>query len=121
MDNDFLTTSEVAEKLGVTRWRINALIRDGRLEAKRFGGIWLVREKDLAAVMVRKNGRPKKADAPQAEKPEPKTGYSVRDAAEKLGVSRSTMAAKIRDGRLASEKVGRSRRITDDELKRAAK
>ena len=61
MEKKLLTTSEVATKLGVTRWRINAMIRDKRLPAERFGGIWLVKEKDLAAVMVRKNGRPKKA------------------------------------------------------------
>ncbi len=65
---------EVAERLGVTRWRINAMIRDRKLSAERYGGIWLIDEKDLAAVMVRKNGRPKKAesDAPKTDKPKQK-------------------------------------------------
>ena len=29
-----LTTSEAAERLGVTRWRVNALIKAGRLKAE---------------------------------------------------------------------------------------
>jgi excisionase family DNA binding protein len=74
MNKKLLTTMEVAERLGVTRWRINAMIRDRKLSAERYGGIWLIDEKDLAAVMVRKNGRPKKAesDAPKTDKPKQK-------------------------------------------------
>jgi excisionase family DNA binding protein len=55
-----LTTSEVAERLGVTRWRINAMIKSGRLRAEKFGQIYLVREQDLKSVMERKPGRPPK-------------------------------------------------------------
>ena len=56
-----LTTSEVAEKLGVTRWRVSQLIKDGRLKAERYGQIFLIKEKDLDAVKERKVGRPRKA------------------------------------------------------------
>ena len=59
-----LTTSEVAERLGVTRWRVNALIRDGRLKAERFGQIFLIKEEDLQTVLVRKPGRPSKENKP---------------------------------------------------------
>jgi excisionase family DNA binding protein len=59
-EKKMLTTSEVAEMLGVTRWRINALIRDGRLKAEKFGQIFLIKEEDLKMVLVRKPGRPPK-------------------------------------------------------------
>lgn len=55
-----LTTSEAAERLGVTRWRVNALIKAGRLKAEQKGQIYLIDERDLKAVMVRKPGRPPK-------------------------------------------------------------
>lgn len=58
--SNLLTTSEAAAKLGVTRWRVNAMIRDERLKAERFGSIFLIRESDLKAVENRKVGRPKK-------------------------------------------------------------
>ena len=55
-----LTTSEAAEILGVTRWRVNALIKSGRLKAEKKGQIYLIDEQDLKPVMVRKAGRPPK-------------------------------------------------------------
>jgi excisionase family DNA binding protein len=58
-----LTTSEVAERLGVTRWRVNALIKAGRLKAEKKGQIYLVDERDLKDVEDRKPGRPPKAKA----------------------------------------------------------
>ena len=53
-----LTTAEVAERLGVTRWRVNALIRDDRLKATKMGQIFVIDERDLKPVMVRTPGRP---------------------------------------------------------------
>ncbi len=62
---NLLTTSEAAERLGVTRWRVNALIQAGRLKAEKKGQIYLIAESDLAAVSERKPGRPPK---PKEEK-----------------------------------------------------
>jgi excisionase family DNA binding protein len=58
---DFLTTLEVAEKLGVTRRRILALIQAGRLPASKFGNAYMVKKTDLKLVEERKVGRPKKS------------------------------------------------------------
>ena len=58
-----LTTQEVAEILGVTRWRVNALIRDKRLKAEKFGRIWLVTPKAVESVKDRPTGRPKKKES----------------------------------------------------------
>ncbi len=118
MSKTLLTTSEVAEKLGVTRWRINAMIRDERLPAERFGGIWLVREKDLAAVMVRKNGRPKKADAVA---PEPKTLLSVEAAAAFMKCTENEIKKMIRGGLPTEKGKINEKDLTKSKSKKAAR
>lgn len=56
----FLTVPEVAERLGITRQRVLALINHGRLPAQRLGyRRWIVDERDLALVTERKPGAPK--------------------------------------------------------------
>lgn len=56
--SELLTTAQAAEKLGVTRWRVNQLIQHGRLKATRMGQIFIIDEQDLKAVENRKPGRP---------------------------------------------------------------
>ena len=55
-----LTTKEVAEKLGVSLRRVQAMIERGRLPATKFGRYYMIRESDLKLVENRKVGRPKK-------------------------------------------------------------
>ncbi len=55
-----ITTSEAAEKLGISIDRVQALIRAGRLPATMFGRVYMINEKDLKLVADRKPGRPKK-------------------------------------------------------------
>lgn len=57
---DFLTTNQVAEKLGVSLRRVQALVTSGRLPAQKIGRDYLIREKDLKLVEERKVGRPRK-------------------------------------------------------------
>jgi excisionase family DNA binding protein len=54
------TTTQAAESLGVTQNRVLALISGGRLKADKIGMQWLIQPSALAAVRVRKTGRPKK-------------------------------------------------------------
>lgn len=56
-----LTTNQAAEKLGVSRRRVLALIDTKRLPAAKFGDAYMIDEKDLQLVGERKPGRPKKA------------------------------------------------------------
>ena len=56
----FLTTKEVAEKLGVSVGRIQQFIAEGRLPATKIGQTNLVKESDLQLVQDRKTGRPNK-------------------------------------------------------------
>jgi excisionase family DNA binding protein len=58
-----LTTAEAAERLGITKRRVNALIAAGRLKASRIGQINIINENDLKSVADRKPGKPPKAKA----------------------------------------------------------
>ena len=60
-----LTTETAAAELGVSAGRVRALIAAGRLRATRFGLGWLIERKALAAVRVRRPGRPPRI-APRA-------------------------------------------------------
>lgn len=56
-----LTTSEAAERLGVSARRVRELITDQRLPAEKKGRDYLISEADLKLVKDRKPGRPRKA------------------------------------------------------------
>ncbi len=56
----YLTTKEVAEKLGVSVGRVKQFIADKRLPAVKVGNTNLVKEEDLSLVKNRQNGRPPK-------------------------------------------------------------
>lgn len=59
-DETYISTSEAAEILGVTRQRVLQLIEQGRLKATKVANVYLIRKTDLSAVEERKPGRPKK-------------------------------------------------------------
>jgi excisionase family DNA binding protein len=64
MDKDFLTTSEAADRLGVSYRRVHQLIEAGTLKAERFGKVWLVPSGALSTVTTYgKPGRPPKAES----------------------------------------------------------
>jgi len=65
---ELLTTQEAADKLGVHRSRIHALIKAERLPAEKFGNVYMIREGDLKLVEDRKPGRPRKAQDGGASK-----------------------------------------------------
>lgn len=56
----YLTTQEVAEKLGVSVRRVVALINSGDLPSSRVGRSHVIKESDLKLVEERKPGRPSK-------------------------------------------------------------
>jgi excisionase family DNA binding protein len=56
----FLTTKEVAEKLGVSVGRVQQFIAEGRLPATKIGQTNLVKESDLKLIQKRRTGRPPK-------------------------------------------------------------
>lgn len=59
-----LTTRAAATRLGITPRRVLALIRAGRLPARKLGRDWLIAEADLAGVAERppgnRTGRPRR-------------------------------------------------------------
>jgi excisionase family DNA binding protein len=54
------STAEVARILGVSRRRVLALIKAGRLPAQKISGVQVVESSSIMAVWHRKPGRPKK-------------------------------------------------------------
>jgi excisionase family DNA binding protein len=64
MTEKILTTSEVAERLGMTRRYIRTLITNGVLPAEKLGRDYVIKESDLTALEDRpKRGRPTKKPA----------------------------------------------------------
>ena len=63
MDNEIklLSVAEAAQKLGVSRIRVNQLIEKKRLPAQKVGRAFVIREEDLKLVENRQTGRPPKA------------------------------------------------------------
>jgi len=55
-----LTTSEVADRLGVTVQRVHQFIRDERLPARKMGRDYIINEGDLRLLEDRQTGRPPK-------------------------------------------------------------
>ena len=61
MAENLLSVKEVADKRGVTVWRIHQLIKAGTLPAEKYGNQYLIRIKDADALPIHgKAGRPKK-------------------------------------------------------------
>lgn len=65
--NGFLTTQQVAEKLGVTAGRVRQMIVDGQLPAIKMGRDNFIKESDLRLVKARKVGRPPKSVSNRVE------------------------------------------------------
>ncbi len=59
-EDNLLSVMEAAEKLGVSRWRVNQFINEGRLPAKKIGRSYVIKESDLEKLQERKVGRPLK-------------------------------------------------------------
>jgi len=57
---EFLTTSQVAEELGVSIRQVQALIKSGRLKARQFGRALIIDPRHIEAIRVRPVGRPRK-------------------------------------------------------------
>jgi excisionase family DNA binding protein len=57
-----LTTSQAAERLGVSVSRVQQFIKAGRLPAEKVGRDYLIQAADLAKVKNRKPGRPRRTD-----------------------------------------------------------
>jgi len=57
--SDLITTTEAAKRLGLSLRRVQDLVKAGRIKATLFNGTYAIRPADLAAVKVRKPGRPR--------------------------------------------------------------
>jgi excisionase family DNA binding protein len=65
----YISTTDAAEKLGITRQRVLQLIESGRLPASLFANVYMIREVDLKLIEDRPVGRPPKTSkTPDAQK-----------------------------------------------------
>jgi excisionase family DNA binding protein len=61
MATGLLSVKEVAEKRGVSVWRIHQLIKDKTLKAEKYGSQYLVKKEDAEELTIHgKPGRPPK-------------------------------------------------------------
>jgi excisionase family DNA binding protein len=65
---DYITTNEAGDVLGVTRQRVLQLIQDGRLKAEKFANVYMIRRGDLSNIEEKPMGRPPKPKANGAVK-----------------------------------------------------
>jgi excisionase family DNA binding protein len=56
----YISTTDAADRLGITRQRVLQLIEAGRLPASLFANVYMIRESDLKLVEGRVPGRPPK-------------------------------------------------------------
>ncbi len=68
MATNLMTAAQAGKELGVTRHRVIALIRAGRLPAEKVGMQYLIKPADLDKVRDRKPGRPPKADSVRSKR-----------------------------------------------------
>ncbi len=61
--DEYLSTNDAAQHLGITRQRVLQLIKSERLKAEKFANVYMIRRANLAAVEERTQGRPPKAKA----------------------------------------------------------
>jgi excisionase family DNA binding protein len=57
--SNLLSVAEVSRELGVSVRRVQAMITAGRLRAERVGSVYVIHAAALAAVRVRRPGRPR--------------------------------------------------------------
>jgi excisionase family DNA binding protein len=57
-EEDYISTTDAAAHLGITRQRVLQLIEAGRLPAKLFANVYMIRVNDLSLVEERTPGRP---------------------------------------------------------------
>jgi excisionase family DNA binding protein len=62
----YISTTDAADRLGITRQRVLQLIEAGRLPASLFANVYMIRESDLKLVKDRIPGRPPKPKAETA-------------------------------------------------------
>ena len=58
--DEYLSTHDAAQHLGVTRQRVLQLIKSERLKAEKFANVYMIPRANLAAVEERTQGRPPK-------------------------------------------------------------
>jgi excisionase family DNA binding protein len=100
METEFISTTEAASLLKITRQRVLDFIKDGRLSASKLGNVYMIRKSDLALVAERKTGRPKKAE---------REGEAVKAAANGAAKPTATKVKKAPAGAVETKLTAKKR------------
>jgi excisionase family DNA binding protein len=104
-DIDLYTTSEMAVRLGISPDKVRRLIYDQKLPAEKVGAAWIIRANSGLS-----------PGSPETPEPTYPVLLSTRQAAHRLGLSRSRVRALMRLGRLPAKKVGTYWLIRESDL-----
>jgi len=74
MSEAYISTTEAAEELGITRQRVLQLIEAGKLQAQKFANVYMIPRSGLEAVRDRPTGRPPKPQKPATGQKRAKKG-----------------------------------------------
>lgn len=77
---EYITTNEAADVLGVTRQRVLQLIQGKRLKAEKFASVYMIRRADLSNIEAKPMGRPPKAQSNDTAKPPAETTAKLNRA-----------------------------------------
>lgn len=124
---NYMTAAEAAEALGVTVYRVYALIRDGKLKAEKFGRAYMV---DAGSVEARTRSNPGPGN-PDFREPgyrgrarkAPKLApgeMRIEEVATALGVTRNRVSQLIAEGRLDARVVDGVKAVSADSVGRYA-
>ncbi|MCA9403808.1 MAG: excisionase family DNA-binding protein [Candidatus Omnitrophica bacterium] len=109
-DPRYLSTSQVAELLGISTVAVFKRIKSGRLKARKIGRGYAIDRKDVAEALPDYAG-------PRGLGEE---ALSLNEAAQLLGVTRMTVYNRVRNGLIRARRIGRRYVIAKKDLPAAA-
>jgi len=114
---DYVSITEAAEINNVTRQAIYVAIKLNKLKAKKEASRWTIHVNDLAAYRQQKYSRSKSMYDGELLFDNEKGFYSVKQAAEMLGVPVQKIYYATRIGRLKAHRKGSAWVIHEDDIK----
>lgn len=112
LDNQLLTTAEFASRTGIPTAKVSKLIREGKIEARKKSGKWMIHPDQLKTEAVNEQGKasktkPIKKAAKIAPKKERKTLtgrlYTVAEFAEMTYLTEFGVGQWLKEGRLKGQ------------------
>lgn len=108
---DYLSITDTAALVGVSRWTIWRCIERGELAAVKFGRRVIIRRTDIENMFM-----PQLPDKPEPEAPPITEWYSVQDVMEKYGLTRDTVYNHAKANKIPKQQDGRYVRLSKSHI-----